>query len=94
MRAHSSTGKGRRGFLKCAGMGVAVAALKPSLSGLSPADQPAGGASFKLGLASYTFREFTRDETVAFCRRVGLSRIAFKDVHLRAGPSITRRRPA
>jgi inosose dehydratase len=82
MGAHSSMGKGRRGFLKCAGLGAAAAALRSPLSGLSPADRAEGVAPFKLGLASYTFREFTRDETVAFCRRAGLSRIALKDVHL------------
>jgi sugar phosphate isomerase/epimerase len=82
MGANNSTGKGRRVFLKCAGLGAAIAALRPALSGLSPAGQSGGAAPFKLGLASYTFREFTRDETVAFCRRAGLSRICLKDVHL------------
>ena len=82
MGAHNSTGKGRRGFLKCAGLGAAVAALRPSLSGLSPVGRSGGSAPFKLGLASYTFREFTLNETVVFCRRAGLSRISLKDVHL------------
>jgi inosose dehydratase len=82
MRAPTFTGKGRRGFLKCAGLGAAAVALRSPLSGLSAADRSEGVAPFKLGLASYTFREFTRDETVAFCRRAGLSRIVFKDVHL------------
>ena len=82
MGANNSTGKGRRGFLKCAGLGAAAVALRPALSGLSPAGRSGGAAQFKLGLASYTFREFTRDETVVFCRRAGLSRISLKDVHL------------
>jgi inosose dehydratase len=82
MRAHSSTGKGRRGFLKSAGMGAAALALRPSLSGLSPIDRTEGIAPFRLGLASYTFREFTLDETVAFCLRAGLPRISLKDFHL------------
>ena len=82
MGANSSTGRGRRGFLKCAGLGAAAVALRPSLSSLSPVGRAEGVAPFKLGLASYTFRAFTRDETMAFCRRVGLSRIVLKDVHL------------
>ncbi len=82
MRAHFSTSKGRRGFLESAGLGAAALALGPSLSGLSPAGRGEGAAPFKLGLASYTFREFTLDQTVAFCRRAGLPRISLKDFHL------------
>jgi inosose dehydratase len=37
---------------------------------------------FDLGLASYTFREFDLDATLAMARRVGLLRIALKSVHL------------
>ncbi len=82
MRAHSSTSKGRRGFLKGVGLGAAALALRPSLSGLSSADRAGGVVSFKLGLASYTFREFTLDQTVAFCLRAGLPRISLKDFHM------------
>ncbi len=84
MEKRSFIGKGRRGFFKGAGMGIAALALRPSLSGMKPAERTGGGTgvSFELGLASYTFREFALDETVAFCRRAGLARIALKDVHL------------
>lgn len=82
MGTNNSTGKGRRNFLKGAGLGAAFAALRPVLPGLSSAGRSGGSAPFELGLASYTFREFMRDETVAFCRRAGLSRISLKDVHL------------
>lgn len=37
---------------------------------------------FELGLASYTFREFDLDSTLAMARRLGLGRIALKDFHL------------
>lgn len=37
---------------------------------------------FELGLASYTFREFGLDATLAMARRVGLNRISLKDTHL------------
>ena len=37
---------------------------------------------FELGLASYTFREFDLDSTLAMAGRVGLARIAVKSVHL------------
>lgn len=82
MGAHSGMGKGRRGFLKGVGLGATALALRPSLLGLSPADRAGGVVPFKLGLASYTFREFTLDQTVAFCLRAGLPRISLKDFHL------------
>jgi len=37
---------------------------------------------FELGVASYTFRKFDLDETLAMTRRVGLRYIAFKSFHL------------
>ena len=40
------------------------------------------GRRFELGLASYTFREFDLDRALAMAGRVGLARIALKDVHL------------
>jgi inosose dehydratase len=41
-----------------------------------------GMGRFELGLASYTFREFDFDSTLAMAGRVGLVRIAVKSVHL------------
>lgn len=43
---------------------------------------PGNGHRFELGLASYTFREFDLDRTLAMAGRLGLGRIALKDVHL------------
>jgi inosose dehydratase len=42
----------------------------------------ASAGKFELGLASYTFREFDLDATLAAAGRLGLGRIALKDVHL------------
>jgi inosose dehydratase len=42
----------------------------------------APGPPFELGLASYTFREFSLDATLVMARRLGLARIALKDMHL------------
>jgi len=39
-------------------------------------------AELKLGLASYSLREFKLDETLAMTKRVGLKYIAFKSMHL------------
>ncbi|NOR15740.1 MAG: TIM barrel protein, partial [Candidatus Aminicenantes bacterium] len=37
---------------------------------------------FNLGMASYTFREFSLEDTLAMTKRLGLERIAFKSFHL------------
>ena len=52
-----------------AGRGGAAAAARPE-------------PLYRLGLASYTFREFDLDSTLAMARRLGLTRIALKDMHL------------
>lgn len=78
----------RRGFL---GTSLAAAAglAVPAASGNPPASQgQAPGRTgrrvppFELGLASYTFREFDLDTTLAAAGRLGLGRIALKDMHL------------
>jgi hypothetical protein len=69
----------RRGFL-----GVSLAAAAGALrapAGARPGPR-AAAPRFELGLASYTFREFDLDTTLAMARRAGLARIALKDVHL------------
>jgi inosose dehydratase len=47
-----------------------------------PVVSPPPARRFELGLASYTFREFDLDSTLAMAGRLGLVRIALKDVHL------------
>lgn len=37
---------------------------------------------FELGIASYTFRKFSIDETLAATRQLGIDKIAFKSFHL------------
>lgn len=37
---------------------------------------------FELGMASYTLRNFTLDETIAMTKRVGLKNIALKSMHM------------
>jgi len=73
----------RRAFLEGSLAAAAGAVLAPAAScGGRPAPGPGEAFGFELGLASYTFREFGLDETLAMARRLGLGRIAFKDMHL------------
>jgi len=84
--------RNRRSFLKLAG--VAAAVCPPALWRMSPltiggvlanADPQKDRKSsvlFDLGVASYTFRAFTLDQTIEMTKRLGLKRITLKDVHL------------
>jgi sugar phosphate isomerase/epimerase len=79
----------RRDILRLAGMGVIAAGLKPEIAaaaetkttGLSTPLR-ASKAKFNLGLASYTFRKFPTEQTIAMTKRLGLKYISFKDFHM------------
>lgn len=74
----------RRDFLKTAGAGVAASALMTGTGSYAHPSGSAGHASreLTLGLASYTFRKFTLDQTIGMTKRLGLSKLALKDFHL------------
>jgi sugar phosphate isomerase/epimerase len=69
----------RRTFLTSS---AGAAALLPAVSWAAAAPPPAGSTALKLGLASYSLRKFTLDQTLAMCRELSLAYINFKDVHL------------
>ncbi len=75
----------RRDFIKITGMGIAATSL-PQIARASKAgslERPAKSAApFTLGMASYTFRKFNLEDTLAMTKRLGLKRIAFKSFHL------------
>jgi inosose dehydratase len=75
----------RRAFVGRSVAAGAALAVAPALRGLGGRERPArkpAGRSFDLGVASYTFREFGLEAALAMTRRVGLTRICLKDVHL------------
>jgi sugar phosphate isomerase/epimerase len=78
----------RRRFLQYAAAGAVAAAAAPgrlsagSLAREAPA-APVVKVPFQLGMASYTLREFPIDQALEMTRRLGLTRIAFKDFHLK-----------
>lgn len=73
----------RRNFLKTAGIGL-VAATCPSgnINYLSTGLSKNRKFDFKLGVASYSARKFTREEALDMTLRCGIERIAFKSMHL------------
>jgi sugar phosphate isomerase/epimerase len=76
----------RREFLHVVGAGAAVACTT-HISGAARAaeTQPAAAAEklgLKLGVASYTFRKFDLDKTLAMTKQAGLQYICLKSMHL------------
>jgi sugar phosphate isomerase/epimerase len=74
----------RRQFIKASGLGLAAfAASKMDLPGkkLSPRSKNTQ-VPFELGIASYTFRKFSLEDTLAMTNRLAIKNIAFKDFHL------------
>jgi inosose dehydratase len=76
----------RRVFLRSAGTGILAGAIIPSVKAvdLSKFNLLPGTVAWnlKLGLASYTTREFSLDETLRICVRMGLKYIGLKSFHL------------
>ena len=69
----------RRTFIGSSALAAAAAATPGGASAASPENK---GSGLKLGLASYTMRKFTLDQTLDLCKELGLRYINFKDVHL------------
>ena len=69
----------RNKFLKAAGVAGAGFALNPLVSHAKPAPV---ASSLSLGLASYTFRKLSLDETIANSVRLGIKQIALKSMHM------------
>jgi len=72
----------RRDFLKLAGLTTAVGSIPLSTTfGLVARPEPKQ-VPFALGMASYTLRSFTLDQAIEMTKRLGLTNITLKDMHL------------
>jgi len=79
------TGLGRREFLKSGALGMMAASFDARGKGHVLSKNSGSGAKairFGLGLASYTLREFSLEQTIDMTRRLGLERIVLKSMHL------------
>lgn len=73
----------RREFLKTAGAGLTIGVLSSAnCAKPEPVTVKDGYKRINLGMASYTFRKFSLDDTLAMTNRLGLKYIAFKNFHL------------
>ena len=73
----------RRTFLKLAGTGV-LAAGATSLSAFPsmPVSADKSVNTFTIGMAGYTFLEFTVEKTIEMMKRVGVTNLSLKDFHM------------
>ena len=73
--------RSRRSFLKLASAAAAASAVPSRVARGDEDAKPAGRVSFPLGVASYSLRNFTLDQTLAMTAHVGLTRASLKDMH-------------
>jgi inosose dehydratase len=79
-----TSGSNRRQFLKVAGASAVACATASPRTALAGIPEPAAAAvPFTLGMASYTLRAFPVDQAIEMTKRLGLTRICFKDFHLK-----------
>lgn len=71
----------RKNFLKTLGATGAAAMLgvQPVRASLSP---QVSTYPFQMGLASYSFRKFSLEDTIAMAKRLGMEKIALKSMHM------------
>ena len=72
----------RREFLVLSGTGLLATSLSGFSSYANPISAELSRFTFNMGIASYTFRKFTIEETLSMTKRLGVSRISLKDFHL------------
>lgn len=77
------------GLTLMAGQSQGSQSRDPKLAARRPAPDFHG---LKVGLASYSTRELSVDETIACCRRVGIRYITIKDIHLKMSSTLEERR--
>jgi inosose dehydratase len=73
----------RRNFLKLAGTGVLAAGASsiyafPSM----PVSVDKAANTFTIGMAGYTFREFTVEKTIEMMKKIGVTNLSLKDFHM------------
>jgi sugar phosphate isomerase/epimerase len=76
-----TTAFSRRGFFRTAALGAAWPLVARDLAGSSVA-APTGRPPLKLGVASYSMREFPLDKALEMAKTLGVTYMTFKDVHV------------
>jgi sugar phosphate isomerase/epimerase len=88
MTAHLS----RRAFFGTTAGAVAWTAIGRAAGAASNTAPPAAAGALKLGVASYSMREFSLDKALEMAKTLGVKHMTFKDVHIpRTDPPDTTR---
>jgi inosose dehydratase len=79
----SSIMNSRRQFVKIAGTGLLAAGLAPvsTITGTASEDNKKAD-TFSIGMAGYSFREFSVDDTIKMMKRIGVNNLSLKDFHM------------
>ena len=75
--------KSRRQFFKLAGTGIIAAGVSPVFTSSDITSLIENTTdTFSLGMAGYTFREFTVEKTIEMMTRIGITNLSLKDFHM------------
>ncbi len=72
----------RRSFLRLSGAGLMATQAPSILSARHAAVSSEPEIPFQLGIASYTFREFSLEETIAMTEKLGIRKLCLKSMHM------------
>ncbi len=72
----------RRNFLRVSGAGLIASQTPSVLAANLTSSSKKLGVPFELGIASYTFRQFNLDETIAMTKRLGIKKLCLKSMHM------------
>ena len=77
--------KSRRNFLKTASLTLGASGLLPFVNTASPLSGNAAkeaGKMLEMGIAGYTFAQFSIEQTISMMNRVGVTMLSLKEFHL------------
>lgn len=72
----------RRNFLRLSGTGLLATQAPSMLTAAQAVPKKDTGTPFKLGIASYTFREFSLEECIAMTEKLRVKKLCLKSMHM------------
>lgn len=72
----------RRNFLRLSGTGLLATQAPSVLTAAQKTPDKGDAVPFELGIASYTFREFSLGDTIAMTRRLDIQKLCLKSMHM------------
>lgn len=75
----------RRNFLKSTSLSIAASGLLPLISTSSPLEtieMKRSGNTLQVGIAGYTFNQFSIEQSISMMQRIGVNMLSLKEFHL------------